>query len=239
MEIIWILLGVFTYVGVPLLLVVLVVGVFIYLFKGREKGAELDPKVLLRIYLYLVLFITLPLAAIGGALTTSVALSSVFGLQFSYNLQPVYAEPIPAGSETGKPDYEQCYGVDKVEVNGKKYCFDTDQPKKDLVTGISLFATMSILFAVHRYGLSIVNKKDAPQTMHRMYQFLTLGIFGLISVIMIPVSIYQLANYLLFPIEDAAAYQAIVPGQSLGIVLFFTPIWLYKLIGMIRVKDSK
>lgn len=228
---------------------ILVIGVVVYIIitmiKNSEKKVKfkLSPKTLLQIYLYVISFLTLAIAVIGISLAIKAGTSYIFDLPFSYTLQKAnnYSEKSVEFESTPNGDIlqeEECYNGKKIQEYGKDFCFDSSQRKSDLITGISLFISMTILFVIHQYAISKIKQKDILLWLKKLYTFLSLILYSIAGLIVIPTSIYLLTNFLLFEISEDTYSTPTSPAMALAFMLFIIPLWIYFLKKTTQLKEE-
>ncbi len=228
----------------PILVFGIVLYIIITMIKNNEKKTKfkLSPKILLQIYLYVISFLTLAIAVIGVSLAIKASSSYYVDLPFSYTLQKAnsYEEFTKFSDPTiqDKEEFEECYNGKTVQEYGKDFCFDSSQRKSDLITGISLFVSMTILFIVHQYAISKIKEKDSIVWLKKLYTFLSLILYSIAGIIVIPTSIYLLTNYFLFEITDETYSTPSAPAMALAFMIFIIPLWIYFLRKTTQLKEE-
>lgn len=229
---------------------ILVIGVIVYIIitmtKNNEKKTKfkLSPKILLQIYLYVISFLTLAIAVIGISLAIKAGTSYFLALPFSYTLQKAntYTENSVEFESTPNGDipieFEECYSGKKIQEYGKDFCFDSSQRKSDLITGISLFISMTLLFIIHQYAISKIKEKDSILWLKKLYTFLSLILYSIAGLIVIPTSIYLLTNFFLFEITEDTYSTPTAPAMALAFMLFVIPLWIYFLKKTTQLKEE-
>jgi len=168
---------VFSIIGITIPILVIGVVVYIIVVMTRNKDGKakfkLSAKTLLQIYLYVLSFLTLGIAVIGGSIAIKASLSYVFGTPFSYTLQKANAyETFPEYEMVGKPvDFEKCYAGEPTQFYNQDFCFDSTQRKTDLINGLTLLISMSLLYLLHQYALSKVEKDKLLPWLEKIYTF--------------------------------------------------------------------
>jgi hypothetical protein len=218
----------------PIGISILVLGFFIATiiliveFLRKKSGLDFSVSSVLRIYLYAMSSITL-FAAISGSILSAAALFSFAGgYQFSYQVR----EAQPFGVDNGTP--ASCFDGELIDIDGSDYCVDVDQRRSDIITGITLFVSMIILFAVHRGAALYLDHHQPAQLLGRIYLFISLSLYSVLGVITIPASIYNTVNYLLLPAENLGSYDSPIPGPSLAAALIIVPLWLIYVFMTVR-----
>ncbi len=229
---------------------ILVIGAIVYIIinmiKNNEKKGKfkLSPKILLQIYLYVISFLTLAIAVIGASLAIKAGTSYLFDLPFSYTLQKAntYNENSVEFESTPKGDipidFEECYNGEKIQEYGKDFCFNSSQRKSELITGLSLFISMTLLFVIHQYAISKIKKENTILWLKKLYTFLSLILYSIAGLIVIPTSIYLLTNYFLFEISQDTYSTPTAPAMALAFVIFVIPLWVYFLKKTTQLKEE-
>jgi hypothetical protein len=234
------------FVLIPLLIMGLIALLIFFAVKQKEQNPDMmfSPKNLLRIYIYLMLIITLAATSISTATLLNSVFAKTISTQFSYQLDQYSQPPTPYTDSTGaivkdQYGYQTCYRGQAIKVNGSDYCFESTTIKRDFISGITLAISMVILFSIHFAGLVIINKEGKNIILSKVYAFVSLLGYGIISIVAIPTAIYQLINYWTFPATNLADYSRAIPGQPLAIAIAATPIWIYFLYNAIKMSMEK
>jgi hypothetical protein len=203
-----------------------------------EKPFKFTISFLFKIYLYVISFVTLLIAVYGGSLLIKAGSSYLFGIQFSYDTYSVssqtgeYAPADDSETTTSTP----CYNGKEMSINNQDVCFDENSRKQDLVTGITFFVSMAILFVLHQVALKKVEKKDPTLWLSKIYTFGSLILYSILGVVLIPTAIYQLATHLIYRSTDITLYSA--PGTAISFVVLVVPLWVYFLIQTTKMKEE-
>lgn len=199
--------------GLLLMLVPLVV--LGYLVGGRALGTPTDPAVrnLLRVYLYLGAFASQLIAALGLIFLGIALASALFGPGFSY--PPFDSSCAPATSA----DFAR-------------------QFRFDLITGGSLTLVGGLLCLGHGWwARRIETPEERSRALPlRLYWLLTLALYGLGSILALPIAVHQGLTYLLSPAR-AACLGPHPPAGAIAAALVLVPIWLlalWRLGGRVR-----
>lgn len=223
---------------------ILVIGILGYIIwvviknKNGKTKLKLSSRSLLQIYLYLISFITLIVAVIGGALVMKVATSYIFNIPFSYPLQRpnnYYEEDM----KLDEPISEDCYVGKPIQFYDSEFCFDPSLRKTELITGITLLISMTVLFSLHQYAIHKINQKhEIKNWLEKTYTFLSLIMYSVIGIVTIPLSIYLLTNYLLFEPNSDMYSTPSAPAMVIGITILTIPLWVYFLNRTMRLKEE-
>lgn len=212
----------------------------VYLVRNKDRKINLGVDTLLHIYLYIISFITLAIAAIGTVVFINAAASYKLGIPFSYQLEEPYAEvkdEIVYTPDTESNAEPSCYQGELMEIEGEEVCFDTTKQKKGLVNGATLTISMLILFAIHRITLLFLEKKNTISWLKKAYNFISLIIYSVLSIISIPLSIYLLVNYFYFKPEDIVRLEA--PGSVVALAIVSIPLWITFLVLTLKLREKK
>lgn len=233
---------------VALFIPVLIGGVIIYIIvqaitknkDGKDTKFKLSAKTLFQIYLYLISFLTLLIAVIGGATAIKAALSYQFGIPFSYTLYKgnSFAETKMYDPTLELEKFKVCQDGEPITIGGSDYCINYQQQTTDLVNGVTIFVSMLVLFAIHQYAISNIAQKERLQWLSKIYTFASLIVYSIIGLITIPVSIYQLTNYLITDIENYSYSTPEAPAMAIAMVILSLPLWIYFLGKTSNLKDE-
>ncbi|MCC7290093.1 hypothetical protein IT417_02485 [bacterium] len=233
----------FLSISIPVLIISLVVAaVVVGIRMFKDKGKNLfTMKMLWVAYLYIMCLISLMLFLYGGIRFTTAIFAHYTSAQFSYQTYE-YVTPIPEPG-TDKPLMEPGYDILKdpdqklIEVDGKKYTYNYGEYKADMVDGLVMFFSLLIIYAIHRY---LVSKADTDKDsfMRKIYDFIGLAQYGILSIIAIPSGIYALVKYLMDDI-NLSSYTRPVPGTAIALLLFVVPAWIIFMLRMIKENKTK
>lgn len=222
---------------------VLVVGGVIYLVtqlvKNKDskntKPLNITVGMLFKIYLYVISFISLAVSVIGGTMLLKAGASYAFGIPFSYSL---YSATDPYMEEIKDPDIAQpdCYDGEAMTFGEQVVCFDEDTRKQELITGATFFVSMLMIFGLHQFTLSRLEKRSNTPWLKKIYTFVSLILYSIVGVIIIPTAIYQLATHLLYRVNDVTLYEA--PATAIGILIMTLPLWIFFLVKTTKMKDE-
>jgi hypothetical protein len=223
-----------------------VIGTVIYLIyslsrnKGNTKPMKITSKTLFQIYLYLISIITLGLTVLGGATAIKAGLSFQYDIPFSYTLYKAssFAEEKIYNPEMRIDGFQECYEGEAIDAYGKKFCFDYSTRVSDLINGITLFTSMSILFLIHQFALSRISEEKRIHGLKKIYTFASLIIYSLIGIISIPTAIYQFANYLVFDAQNISHSTPTAPAMAIALAILSLPLWIFFLFKVSNMKEK-
>jgi len=235
---------------VAVMIPILIGGAIIYLIiqAVKNKGGKdeksvsfkISAKTLFQVYLYLISFLTLIIAVIGGATAIKAGLSYQFNIPFSYTLYKgsSFAETKKYDPSVERESFEVCQEGEVLTVGSADYCFNYAQQTTDLVNGLTIFISMLILFAIHQFAISKIDGKKRLQWLEKLYIFVSLILYSIIGLVSIPTSIYQLTNYLLTKPENYSYSTPEAPAMAIAMVLLSLPLWIYFLGKTSNLKDE-
>lgn len=221
----------------------LVVGGIIYfitrLVKNKdskeEKPLNITVTLLFKIYLYVISFISLAIAIVGGTMLLKASASYALGIPFSYTL---YTTNDGIAEVVKDPDVidTECYEGNTMTIGNQKVCFNEDTRKQELITGATFFVSMLMIFGLHQFALGKLEKVSKTPWLKKIYTFVSLILYSIVGVIIIPTAIYQLATHLLYRVNDVTLYDA--PATTLSILVLTLPLWIFFLVKTTRMKDE-
>lgn len=237
MEAVYSILFMILFVFAGFLFVAGVIFLIVKLVKNKDKEAKpfnLTINLLFKIYLYIISFITLIVAVYGGTLLIKSGSSYLFGIPFSYDLVTTNVVEKDVENNYVLPE---CYSGSKMTINNQDVCFNENDRKQDLVNGITFFTSMIILFVLHQIALVKLEKKNPTPLLKKIYTFVSLVLYSMVGVIIIPTAIYQLTTYLMYRVSDVTSYTA--PATSIGILIMVLPLWVIFLVRTTRMKEEE
>ena len=208
------LVGVLTALGVLGAIALLVV---LFLQRGRD-GMDLSLGGLLRIYLYLASLAGVIAFAIGLAGLISYVLAAAFGLNVVYGgdiPRPAIAPVCPPN--TTCPPFmtpgPQLFPDQRVR-----------QQTEDLVRGVTFVIFGGVFWAAHWWARRSLAGAADRSGLHRAYLILGTAIFGIATIALLPMGIYQALSYAIVP-PDQFSYRP-GAGEALSGGLAALPLWL-------------
>jgi len=229
------------FVFIPILFEVGVIVCIIVLVKKSQNvpNFKITSQALLQLYLYLISFLTLAVFVIGVGLTSKALLSYNVSIPFSYSLNKSNVkEDMVKYEGMMEEDFQECYEGEPIEIYGGKFCFNKSLRKTELITGITLLVSMSILFAVHQYAISKIKEENLIYGIKKAYTFISLILYSVVGIITIPTSIYLVTNFFLFePTKDMYSTPS-APAMTCVIMIFSIPLWIYFLNRTTQLKEK-
>lgn len=216
-----------------------VIYLIVHLVRNKDKKIDLGVNTLLRIYLYTICFVTLAIATAGAVIFTNAASSYKFGIPFSYQLEMPFAEEkyLEDQELSDIPAEPTCYQGELMKIDEEEVCFDTTKQQKGLLNGATLTISMLILFAIHRITLLFIEKKNTIPWLKKAYNFISLIVYSVLSIVSIPFSMYLLINYFYFKPESIVRIEA--PGSMVALAIVSIPLWITFLILTLRLRKQR
>jgi hypothetical protein len=205
-------LAVLGVLGVGALLVMLFVG------RGREN-LDLSLRGLLRVYLYLASLVGVVVFAIGVAGLASFILAAAFGRDVIYG-GPV-PQPIPAIAPACPPGQSCPPFVPPVpRPDGRE-----QRQQEDLVRGITYMVFGAVFWGAHWTARRrIAGGDERGSALYRAYLILGTAIFGVATIVLLPMGINQALTQALLSYPANTFRQG--AGDALSGGLAMLPIWL-------------
>jgi len=194
--------------------------VVLFLQRGRE-GVDLSLRGLLRVYLYL--------ASLAGVIALSIGVAGIlaFVLAAGFGLDVIYGgptpQPLPAIAPLCAPN-QPCPPIPQPIPPILK----DDRERRmgeDLVRGVTFVIFGGVFWGAHWLARRSLGRPDERQSgLYRGYLMLGTAIFGIATIVLLPMGIYQALSYALVP----AAPYSFRPGagEALSGGLAALPLWL-------------
>ncbi len=244
------------------LLPIAAVGIVIYLLVkknqpgqtgGKNTSAVANPfalKNLLKFYMWTIVSLSAFVLIIGSSFLGK-AFFSVIDQNFSYGYETAsedYSYPdyqtsgekmVPYPTDTNTLNKPKCYTQDTqlTYINGKAFCVKPSEVKMDLINGITISISMLIIFAIHLVFLVRMEKDKANVLMKKFFMFTNLIFYSGTSLILIPVSIYSMMNYLFIATKPVATYNT--PGLTVAYAIFSFIAWMVWLVVVMKNKEEE
>jgi hypothetical protein len=187
------------------------------IFRKDLLGVDLTARSLLRLYLYLASLAAVLVFAIGVGAILDWGMASVFGIDAVYGFVP--SELIDAESQRMSHEFAQ-------------------RMDQDLLRGLTLAAFGIVFWGGHRFARGRLGGDDErTSVLRRAYNVLGTFIFGVATVILLPVGIYQMLSVAILEPRADVFRQGF--GDSLAGGLVSVPIWLTYLMRVVRELPSK
>jgi uncharacterized membrane protein YidH (DUF202 family) len=162
-----------------------VVAVIAY-FRSEREPETLQRRFLPRFYAYAVIFFSSVILLVGGGLLLNAVLSYPLGLEFSYHGPPVYAE-IAHPDSRPYPEPPEFEGVECREEWGLR----------DFLNGATLVGTGGLFLAAHWVLRNQLESKGERSVsfLNRAYLMVSCVVYGGLSLVRIPMALWQLVEY--------------------------------------------
>jgi len=212
------LVGVLTALGVLGAIGLLVV---LFLQRGRE-GMDLSLGGLLRLYLYLASLAGVIVFAIGLAGIISFVLASAFGLDVVYGGE--IPRPLPAiapvcAPNTTCPPFVTPFPQQVIPDPRIR------QQTDDLVRGVTFVIFGGVFWAAHWWARrALAGVAERASGLHRAYLILGTAIFGIATIALLPMGIYQALSFAITPPDQFSFRPG--AGDALSGGLAALPLWL-------------
>jgi hypothetical protein len=212
------LVGVLTALGVLGAIGLLVV---LFLQRGRD-GMDLSLGGLVRLYLYLASLAGVIAFAIGLAGIIAFVLASAFGLDVVYggprpNIQPAFPIQVcPPG--TTCPPFPSPITDQFVPAPDDR----VRQQAEDLVRGVTFVIFGGVFWAAHWWARRAL--AGVASGLHRAYLILGTAIFGIATIALLPMGIYQALSFAIVPPNQFTFRPG--AGEALSGGLAALPLWL-------------
>jgi hypothetical protein len=210
------LLGVVTALAVVGGIVLLVL---LFLQRGRE-GIDLSLGGLVRVYLYLGSLAGVIVFSFGLAGILSFVLAAGFGRDVIYGGPP--PQPEPAIAPACPPN------VTCPPQPVRPFFVQDDRARRqseDLVRGVTFAVFGGLFWGAHWWARRAVGGPDERATLlHRTYLILGTAIFGIATIALLPMGIYQALSFALLPATQFSFRPS--AGDALSGGLAALPLWL-------------
>jgi hypothetical protein len=205
--------------------VALAVAAVLY-FRSEKEPDALQRRFLPRFYVYAMLFVALLIFLVGGGQLLKAVLAYPLGIPFSYRGEPQY-EQISPGAVPPR---------ESPKLLGIKY--RDEERTRDLLGGASLAVVGALFFIVHRALRGRLESRDEQRQsfLNKAYLAINGVVYGGIALVLTPLSLYQLIDYLIiaYPQTEGTFWQRPVPGESIGFAVIGLAMWLALLPQLFR-----
>ena len=212
------LVGVLTALGVLGAIGLLIV---LFLQRGRD-GVDLSLGGLLRMYLYLASLAGVIAFAVGLAGIISYVLAAAFGLDLVYGGQ--IPRPVPAiapvcAPNTPCPPFVTPFPQQLVSDPRLR------QQTEDLVRGVTFLIFGGVFWGAHWWARrALGGVAERASGLQRAYLILGTAIFGIATIVFLPMGIYQALSFAIVPPDQFSFRPG--AGESLSGGLAALPLWL-------------
>ena len=215
-------------ISIPLL--VIGSAVFLLLKIRSSSSVSISYRIVLRVYFYIVLMISVVIISLGGLATLiNVGLGEAVDPQFSYgNVYRDHSYELEriANNDQIEQDSESVRSLDeKLDL----------EKKSNLINGVSVTLIGFLVLVAHLFGRRWVETADeSHDSLRKVYLIAGLSIFAVASITSLASAIPEALRYVLLEVNQGEES----PGMALSISLVSLPIWAYFLINTIRTMRS-
>jgi hypothetical protein len=211
------LVGVLTALGVLGAIGLLIV---LFLQRGRD-GIDLSLGGLLRVYLYLASLAGVIVFSIGLAGIISYVLAAAFGLDIVYGGE--VPRPVPAIAPVCPPN-TTCppfTPFPQQVIPDERLRRQTE----DVVRGVTFVIFGGVFWGAHWWARrTLAGLADRASGLHRAYLILGTAIFGIATIALLPMGIYQALSFAIVPPDQFSFRPG--AGEALSGGLAALPLWL-------------
>lgn len=198
-------------------------GIFVLQRVRSGQPVQLSFRTIAAAYFHVMAIACFLVMTVGITTTLKAGLSDIFGREFSYYL-PTISKPVPDGppGRVSPPE----------EMNERGRREAERQYQNDLIQGITLAVVGAALWGLHTVGGRQVTPDEAGPFFSRAHSTVLLAISGIVGVVALPMSLYELLRFFLVSADEGFRNQP--PGASIATALVFVPVWMYYLIDILK-----
>lgn len=191
-------------------------------FRRDLVGVDLSARSLLRLYTFVASLAAAIVFTVGATWILDGAMASVFGKEAVYGRPPV---------EMVCPVSEKC--PDPAQL-ARQYEHERDLRRdQNLIGGATLAIFGAIFWAGHHFaGRAFAHADEKASALRRSYLTLGTFVFGLATLALLPVGVYQALSVVLLQPGPDVYKPGLADSLSGGIVAL--PIWLLYLMPLVR-----
>jgi len=194
---------------------VLVLGAVMFFQRG-SAAIDASPRPLLRVYLYLGSLVSILVLVVGLAQTVTGVLGAI-APDFTYgnSEQPVPPPPVQVDATT-PPSIAPLR--DLQDQNDRR-------TRESLLQGITSALAGALFWAVHWYGRrTLETAEERTSSLRRGYYLLGTAIFGIASIVLVPMAVYNTLHWFLIPVAQFEFRPG--AGESLAAAIVVVPFWI-------------
>ena len=192
----------------------LVLGAVMFFQRGAA-GIDASPRPLLRLYLYLGSLVSILVLVAGLAQAVTGVLGAV-APDFAYGSSP---GPVPGPVQV---DGSTPPAVAPLRELQDQYDRRT---RESLLQGITGALAGALFWAVHWYGRrTLETVEERTSSLRRGYYLLGTAIFGIASIVLVPIAVYNTLHWFLIPVAQFEFRQG--AGESLAAAIAVVPFWI-------------
>ena len=201
-------------------------------FRFRD-AADLTPRSLLGLYLYLASLAAVLVFAIGVASLVNVAVAATGGNDFTYGRPPDPASFTVPACPPNTPECDAARAREAASNPAAQMLAQRDRrPADDLARGLTFTIFGGLFWGAHWLARRTFIAVGAPSPFGRGYLMAGTLLFGLVTVVLLPWGIYQALSTVFVP--PAPGMFSMGVGDTLGGGIAALPIWLIYLRLAIR-----
>ena len=207
---------------IPVAILGVLVLAAVLFFQRGAGGIDASPRSLLRVYLYLGSLVAI-LVFVWGLSLTGTGILGAIAPEFTYGQSPV-ARPLPEPAPPESCPPGKCPQTPE-DAAGQQRTGWERQTRENLLQGVTSTVAGALFWGVHWYGRrQIETQQERSGLLRRGYYLLGVVIFGVASIVLLPVAVYNALRYFLIPLGQFDYRPGV--GESLAAALVVVPIWL-------------
>lgn len=195
----------------------IVVLALLLVFRKDLVGVDLSPRSLLRLYLYLASLAGLIVLVVGVAALLDWTAGNILGVTAIYGRVPAVYDP-------------NFYPPNLASQSALRH-------QDDLLRGLTLLVFGALFYGGHRFARrALADPEEAGSVLRRAYNTIGMFVFGVGTLVLLPVGIYQALSYTLIT-PPADVFQSGF-GDSLMGGIVAVPVWLIYLFRIVRASSK-
>src|SRR5690606_18499822 len=114
------------------------------------------------------------------------------------------------------------------EIEGETYYFNAQARDTELINGATMFVSLLVIFLLHKYFVNQIESKDKKSGViwHRVYVFASVIMYGVLSLVVIPTTTYDIVNYAVKGFSLLGNYDSPLPGAMIAVLIVILPTWI-------------
>lgn len=217
---------------VAVLGVIIAAGIFVLQRVRAGQPLNLSFRTIAAAYFHLMAIACFLVMTVGIATGLKAGLSEVFDRDFSYFHPPSPARVVIDEGPPGPPGRLRPSSAEEQTERNRR---DVErQYQNDLIQGITLTVVGAVLWGLHTIGRRQVTPEDVEPFFSRAHSTVLLAIFGIVGVVALPVSLYELLRFFIITVDADQNFRSQPPGASVATALVFVPVWIYYLADILR-----
>ncbi len=189
------------------------------IFRKDLVGVDVSARSFLRLYLYLASLAGVLVFVIGVSAMLDSGMAAVFGIDAVYGRAPLVS------TEVRDPYMQYAHEAALRQQN-------------DMLRGITLVIFGVVFWGGHRFARARIDRgEERGSVLHRAYNVLGTFVFGVGTVILLPVGIYQMLSVALITPPEDVFRQGFADSLTGG--LASVPCWLVYLMRVVRAAPEQ